>query len=73
MGARRLCARRGRTGWGARAEALGLWALASDVATGGLKGEDVVALQRGTLLETLVERRKDRSQVLPFYRGGPIS
>lgn len=54
-------------------DALGLWALASDVESGLLKGEDVVSFQRGTLLEKIEQRRKDRSQVLPFYRGGPIS
>ena len=56
-----------------QADALGLWALASDVRSGMLKGEDIVALQRGTLLERMEKQRKDRSQVLPFYRGGPIS
>ncbi|KAK5125178.1 hypothetical protein LTR85_000854 [Meristemomyces frigidus] len=56
-----------------QADALGLWALASDVHSGMLKGEDVVGFQQGTLLERMEKRRKDRSQVLPFYRGGPIS
>ncbi|KAK4549127.1 hypothetical protein LTR36_007584 [Oleoguttula mirabilis] len=56
-----------------QADALGLWALASDVRSGMLKGEDIVGFQRGTLLGRIERRRKDRSQVLPFYRGGPIS
>ncbi|KAK5135140.1 hypothetical protein LTR08_005526 [Meristemomyces frigidus] len=56
-----------------QADAMGLWALASDVKTGMLKGEDIVAFQRGTLLDMIEWKRKDRSQVLPFYRGGPIS
>ena len=56
-----------------QADAMGLWALASDVKSGMLKGEDIVAFQRGTLLEKMEQQRKDRSQVLPFYRGGPIS
>lgn len=54
-------------------DALGLWALASDVNSGKLKGEDIVGFQQGTLFERLEKRRKDRSQVVPFYRGGPIS
>lgn len=60
-------------GWSGQADALGLWALASDVNTGVLKGEDVVSFQQGTLLERIERRRKDREQVLPLYRGGPIS
>jgi len=54
-------------------DAFGLWALASDVRSGMLKGEDIVSFQRGTLFETVEKRRQDRSQVLPLWRGGPIS
>lgn len=61
-------------GFGARADALGVWALAADVRTGLLKGEDVLAFQKGELLERVEERRKGgREQVLPLWRGGPIS
>ena len=60
-------------GLAGQADALGLWSLASDVHTGMLKGEDVVSFQQGTLLDKIERRRKDRSQVLPLYRGGPIS
>ncbi|TKA24265.1 hypothetical protein B0A50_06029 [Salinomyces thailandicus] len=63
----------GGNGWAGQADALGLWALASDVRTGLLRGEDVVRFQRGTLLEEIERRRKDRRQVLPLWRGGPIS
>jgi len=63
----------GRNGWSGQMDALGLWALASDVNTGLLKGEDVVGFQKGTLFEEIERRRKARNQVLPFYRGGPIS
>lgn len=56
-----------------QADAFGLWALASDVNTGLIKGEDIVAFQKGTLLQEIERRRKDRSQVLPLWRGGPIS
>ncbi|TKA72880.1 hypothetical protein B0A55_06650 [Friedmanniomyces simplex] len=54
-------------------DAVGLWALAADVRTGLLGGGDVVAFQRGTLLGELEGRRRGRGQVLPFWRGGPIS
>lgn len=54
-------------------DALGLWSLAADVRTGLLKGEDVVGFQEGKVFERIERRRKDRSQVLPLWRGGPIS
>lgn len=63
----------GKNGWSGQADAVGVWALAADVHTGRVTGEDVVAFQRGTLLREIEARRKDRSQVLPLYRGGPIS
>lgn len=65
-----LAKQNGLTG---RLDALGLWSMASDVRTGLLRGADVVRFQRGTLLHELQKRRRDRSQVLPLYRGGPIS
>jgi len=63
----------GKNGYMGQMDALGLWALASDVNTGLLKGEDVVGFQKGTLFNEIERRRKARRQVLPFYRGGPIS
>lgn len=63
----------GRNGWTGQADAIGVWSLAADVNTGRIEGEDVVAFQKGTLLKKIEERRKDRSQVLPLWRGGPIS
>lgn len=63
----------GRNGWTGQADAVGVWALAADVNTGRIEGADVVAFQRGTLLREIEARRKDRSQVLPLWRGGPIS
>ncbi len=63
----------GKNGLAGRADAVGLWALAADVRTGKLSGEDVVSFQRGTLLEVVEKRRRDREQVLPLWRGGPIS
>lgn len=62
-----------RNGVRGQMDAMGLWALASDVKSGMLRGEDVVAFQRGMLLEGLERRRRDRRQVLPLWRGGPIS
>jgi hypothetical protein len=54
-------------------DAVGLWSLAADVKTGLLMGSDVVAFQRGTLFEEIEKRRKGLGQVLPLWRGGPIS
>ena len=54
-------------------DALGLWALAADVKTGVLAGEDVVGFQTGSLFERIEKRRKGTEQILPFRRGGPIS
>ena len=53
-------------------DAVGLWALAADVKTGLLRGEDVVKFQRGTLFPSIEKRRKGTEQVLPLWRGGPI-
>ncbi|KAK1817476.1 hypothetical protein LTR12_008117 [Friedmanniomyces endolithicus] len=66
-------ARRNGNGILGQADALGMWALAADVRTGLVRGEDVVAFQRGTLFEGIERRRRGRRQVLPFWRGGPIS
>ena len=66
-------ARRNGNGVLGQADALGMWALAADVRTGLVRGEDVVAFQRGTLFEGIERWRRGRGQVLPFWRGGPIS
>jgi hypothetical protein len=60
-------------GFTGQLDAMGLWALASDVKTGLLRGSDVVAFQQGTLFGDVAKRRRDRTQVLPLWRGGPIS
>ncbi|KAK4497531.1 hypothetical protein PRZ48_011982 [Zasmidium cellare] len=57
----------------AAVDAYGLWSLAADVRTGLLSGEDVVGFQEGRLFERIERRRKGREQVLPLWRGGPIS
>lgn len=54
-------------------EAVGFWALAADVKSGLLAGADVQGFKRGTVFGELEKRRKDRSQVLPLWRGGPFS
>ncbi|KAI9686553.1 MAG: hypothetical protein M1822_003564 [Bathelium mastoideum] len=57
-----------------RGHVLGLWVLAADTRTGLVKREDVEEFQKGTLMQRLAERRKTgRNDILPFYRGGPIS
>ncbi|CAK4022537.1 Hypothetical predicted protein [Lecanosticta acicola] len=56
-------------------DAMGLWALAADVKSGKLRGEDVVGFQEGRVFEKIEKRRKFRGpgeQVLPLWRGGPI-
>lgn len=60
-------------GISAALDAVGVWSLAADVKSGLVSGQDVVAFQRGTLLHEIEKRRKDREQVLPLWRGGPIS
>lgn len=58
------------TDWG---HVMSLWTLASD-SEGRVSKGDVAAFQRGEILDVLERRRKDnRSDVLPFLRGGPIS
>jgi hypothetical protein len=57
-----------------RGHVFGLWALAADARTSLVKREDVGEFQNGTLMQRLAERRHiGRNDVLPFYRGGPIS
>lgn len=60
-----------------RGHALSLWTLAADVKTGLVSKDDFARFQKGTWLNDVAERRKyraeDKSNVLPLYRGGPIS
>lgn len=56
-----------------RVDAVGLWVLAADAGTGVVGGGDVVGFQRGEVLERVRERRRGVGDVLPFWRGGPIS
>lgn len=56
----------------AQADAFGLWALAAEP-DGKVKGEEVRMFQRGEIMERVAARRKGRENVLPLWRGGPIS
>lgn len=55
-----------------RAHIFGLWALAAD-GEGKVSRRDIELCQAGMILPELERRRKTRSDVLPLYRGGPIS
>lgn len=50
---------------------LGIWALAADK-EGGVSLADIRLAKQGYLMSEIVKRRKDRSDVLPVLRGGPI-
>lgn len=56
----------------AQADAFGLWALAAEN-DGKVKGEEIRLFQRGEIMERVAARRKGRDNVLPLWRGGPIS
>lgn len=59
-------------GMSVSADAVGVWGLAAG-RDGKVVGEDLRAFQRGEIMERLVERRRGRGDVVPFWRGGPIS
>lgn len=50
----------------------GFWALASN-REGLLQARDIQKFQYGTILYELEQRRRDRSDVLPLHKGGPVS
>lgn len=60
------------SGWIDWFHVLSLWGLAADN-SGRVSSDDVSLFQRGQLLPELERRRRDRSNVLPLLRGGPIS
>lgn len=66
----------GRDGWLDRLHMLGYWTMAA-ATTGSEKGRigkgDIEAIQEGVLMKKLQQRRRDRHDVLPLWRGGPIS
>lgn len=51
---------------------MGLWALAAN-RDGMISPQDVRRCQDGSILWEVQRRRRDRSDVLPLLRGGPIS
>ncbi|KAK9895284.1 hypothetical protein P389DRAFT_172869 [Cystobasidium minutum MCA 4210] len=57
-----------------RLDALSIWTMAARRKDGLVSGSDLRAFQDGTVLESIAKRRKTgRDDVLPFWRGGPIS
>lgn len=56
----------------AQADAFGLWCLAAE-SDGKVKGEEIRMFQRGEIMERVAARRRGRENVLPLWRGGPIS
>lgn len=54
-----------------KAHVMGLWTLAAN-RDGLVSVSSVKQIQEGTILWEVQKRRKDRSDVLPFLRGGPI-
>ncbi len=55
-----------------QAHVFGVWAIAAN-REGQLSSHDLKLCQKGLLLPEIERRRRDRSDVLPFSRGGPIS
>ena len=56
----------------AQGDAIGLWSLAADTKDGKISGKEVRLFQKGEIMERIAERRRGRSDVLPFWRGGPL-
>lgn len=57
-----------------RLDAFGIWSLAARRKDGKVTGNDLIAFQEGTVLESIAKRRRrGREEVLPFWRGGPLS
>ncbi|KAL7006941.1 hypothetical protein EMMF5_003525 [Cystobasidiomycetes sp. EMM_F5] len=53
-------------------DAVGLWMLAASRRDGKVSGKDVRLFQNGEIMEHIERRRKDKGDILPFWRGGPI-
>lgn len=54
-------------------DAMGMWSMAAARKDGKISGRDLRDFQEGTVLENIAKRRRGRDDVLPFWRGGPIS
>lgn len=66
----------GRDGWLDRLHMIGYWTMAAATQgseRGRIGKEDIEAIQEGVLMKKLQQRRRDRHDVLPLWRGGPIS
>lgn len=65
-----------RKKWFDRSHVLGVWiigALTQGERKGKVDGKVLKAFMRGEFFEIVRERRRERSDVLPLWRGGPIS
>ncbi|KAH7386660.1 hypothetical protein DE146DRAFT_665273 [Phaeosphaeria sp. MPI-PUGE-AT-0046c] len=51
---------------------VGFWVMAASTKTNRIGRDDVEMFQKGEWEEAVVERRRERSDVLPLWRGGPI-
>lgn len=56
----------------AMGDAVGVWGLCAR-RDGTVRGEECREFQRGEVMQGIAERRRGRGDVLPFWRGGPIS
>lgn len=56
-----------------RFDAIGIYTMAAERKDGKISGKDVRDFQQGTVLENIAKRRRGRDDVLPFWRGGPLS
>lgn len=54
-------------------DALGIWTMAAERKDGRISGKDLRAFQEGSVLEDIAKRRRGRDDILPFWRGGPLS
>jgi hypothetical protein len=51
---------------------VGFWTMAANTRTHTVSRDDVERFQHGEWEQAVVKRRRGRSDVLPFWRGGPI-
>jgi hypothetical protein len=51
---------------------VGFWTMAANTRTHTVSRDDVKRFQQGEWEETIMQRRRGRDDVLPFWRGGPL-
>lgn len=56
-----------------RFDAIGIYTMAAQRKDGKISGKDVRDFQQGAVLDNIAQRRRGRDDVLPFWRGGPLS